>query len=114
MSSIFELAGVPKPTTDDAKIRFIADQIRNAKRDPDNVPVPKEIFLRKILWDLQDLSEYIYDIPIYYQISAYIDIDVGECVLPPGKNGSGISPPRDDFWDGTEFERLYGGTEIPL
>jgi hypothetical protein len=60
MSSIFELAGVPEPTTDNDKIICIAEQIRNAKRNPDDVPVSKEIFLRKILWDLQDLSEYIY------------------------------------------------------
>jgi len=112
MSSIFELAGVPEPTTDDAKIRFIADQLRNAKRSPDDVPVAKSYFINLMTRDLCRKCNYIYA-PIYLYSDFYMNIDIGECVLPPSK-GSAHPVISDDVWDGTEFEGLYGGSEIPF
>jgi hypothetical protein len=112
MSSIFELAGVRTPATDHAKIRFIAEQLRNAKRSPDDVPVAKEYFIRMMTRDLCRKCNCIYAPTCMYS-DFYMNIDVGECVLPPSK-GSAHPVISEDVWDGTEFEGLYGGTEIPF
>jgi hypothetical protein len=112
MNSIFELAGIRAPATDDAKIRFIAEQIRNAKRSPDDVPVDKNLFIIVMIMDLCRKCNDPYVNSRMY-IERYMDLDVDECVLPPSKRF--ILPAiREDVWDGTEFEGLYRGTEIPF
>ena len=112
MSSIFELAGIRAPATDDAKIRFIAEQIRNAKRSPDDVPVAKEYFIRMMTRDLCRKCNYIYA-PRYMYTDFYMNIDVGVCMLHPSK-GSAHPVISEDVWDGTEFEGLYGHPIFPV
>jgi hypothetical protein len=117
MTSIFEMAGIQEPTTENERIEFIAKQFRDAKRSPDDVPVRKRVFIQMMLQNLMNKlsrrDNYGPAFRRHFHDNSYFELDVGHCALPYGME----TEPSDiagDVWDGTAFQSLYGGFEIPF